>query len=526
MKKGYLTLILHSHLPFVKHPEEDYFIEENWLYEAIVESYLPLYHIFNNLLSEHVNFEITMSMTPPLITMLQDSLLMERFDTYLKNRISLIYDELRSSRDEKVKEVLSFYLERFKSLRNIFVDELKGDILSGYKRLFESGCLELITSTATHEILPLELNEKIREVQVKLGVEVFKKAFDTMPSGLWLGECAYTEGIDKILSKNEIRFTMLDTHGILYANPTPVFGVSAPIVSESGVVFFGRDPDATKQVWSAQEGYPGDFRYREFYKDIGYDISTEKVKKYLHPAGFRFDSGIKIHRISGKVPLNKKELYSRNEALSVAQTHAGNFMFNREREAEYLYSLMGLPPIIVTPFDTELFGHWWFEGPEFLGSLLEDISKFSGVIDTITPFNYIKKFPRVQIATPSTSTWGDGGYFKVWLNDKTDWIYPHLHLMGAEMIELAKKYRKANPLERRALNQMGRELMLAESSDWAFLISVGTAVEYATMREKFHINAFYNLREQLLTHKIDEGLLGVLEHKDSIFPFLDYTIFR
>ena len=525
-KKGYLAIVLHSHLPFVKHPEEEYFLEENWLYEAITETYLPLYITFNKLAKENIKFQITMSITPPLANMLTDSLLMKRYERYLKNRIKLAKEEYSTENALDKKAVLEFYAGRYEILYKTLFDELNGNVLSGFKNLQDEGYIEIITCTATHEILPLELNERCREVQVEIGVKEYERFFGRPPRGIWLGECAYTSGVDKILADNNIRFTFVDTHGILYADPGPVYGVHAPIYSESGVAFFGRDPEASKQVWSAQEGYPGDFNYREFYRDIGYDISTDKVKKYLHPAGFRFDSGIKIHKITGKVPLDKKEIYNRENALKVAELHAGNFMFNREKEAEYLLSIMDRAPIMVAPFDTELFGHWWFEGPDFLEHLLRKIYKYSSVIETITPFNYLKKYPTNQVAEPTPSTWGDGGYFKVWLNEKTDWIYPHLHMLGKKMIRLSEKYEKPTSLQRRILNQMARELLLAQSSDWAFLITTGTAKDYSTNVEKYHINAFLVLLKMLEENKIDKAFLSFLEKKDSIFPNIDYRIYR
>ncbi len=526
MKKGYLAIVLHSHLPFVKHPEEEYFLEENWLYEAITETYLPLYIVFNKLKNEGIKYEITMSVTPPLMNMLSDPLLSERYVRYLKNRIELVKSEIKRRDNKKESEILNFYLDRFLMLSDLFENELGLNVLSGFKKLQEEGFLEIITCSATHEILPLELNERAREVQIEVGVSEYERFFEKKPRGIWLGECAYTDGIDKILSDNGILFTFVDTHGILYANPSPLYGVHAPVISKNGVAFFGRDPEASKQVWSANEGYPGDFNYREFYRDIAYDIPIESVKKYLHPAGFKFDSGIKMHRITGKVPLGKKELYDRNKALEMADIHAGNFMFNREKEAEYLLSVMDREPIMVAPFDTELFGHWWFEGPDFLERLLRKIFRFSKKIETITPFNYLKKYPVNQLSDPAVSTWGDGGYFKVWLNEKTDWIYPHLHVLGKKMIALSERVDNPSPIEKRALNQMARELLLAQSSDWAFLISVGTAIHYSERMEKFHMNAFLTLYNMVNSGRIDESFLSYLEKKDSIFPKIDYKIFR
>jgi len=356
-KQGYLTIVLHSHLPFIKHPEHEFFLEENWFFEAITEAYLPLYISFERLRREGVKFQLTMSITPPLISMLTDSLLMERYQRYLDSRLSFLRDEIYENKgNEKEKKILQFYLNRFEELNYFFDIKLNRNILSGFKKLQEQEFLEIITCTATHAILPLELNERIREVQVEVGIDAYKRVFGRAPKGIWLGECAYTNGVEKILANNGIKFTFLDTHGVLYAKPRPLYGVHAPIYSEEGVAFFGRDPEASKQVWSAEEGYPGNFNYREFYKDIGYEIPIEKVNKYLHPGGFRFDSGIKMHKITGNVPLNKKELYDREKAIETAGTNADNFIFNMEKEAEHLLGIMDRKPIIVTPFDTELFG--------------------------------------------------------------------------------------------------------------------------------------------------------------------------
>lgn len=526
MKKGFIAIVLHSHLPFVRHPEEEYFLEENWLYEAITESYLPLLDVFYRLEKEEVDFRINMSITPPLMNMLKDHLLMERYNRYLKNRIEMIDLLITEESNADVRRVYEFYKERYLHLYDILSNILGFYILKGFRYFFERGNLEIITCTATHEILPLEQNYKIREAQVKIGVQTFMKNFGKKPRGIWLGECAFTPGIGKILLEHGIEFTILDTHGVLFAEPAPLFGINAPIVSREGVVFFGRDPSVSKQVWSAKEGYPGDYDYREFYKDIGYDIDDTKVKKYLHPAGFRHDSGIKIHKITGKVDLKDKQLYDPEKAFRKAEEHAGNFMFNCEEEAKYLYNIYKNTPVLVAPFDTELFGHWWFEGPEFLYFFLKKVSQYSRFIEATTLSSYIDRFPVMQVAEPNVSTWGDGGYFKVWLNDKTDWIYPHLNVAGKRMIELANKFDNPTRIQERVLNQMARELLLAESSDWAFLITVGTAVDYATERETMHINSFNLLYDNLQSGEVNVKLLKYLEAKDNIFPDINYRLFK
>jgi len=204
--------------------------------------------------------------------------------------------------------------------------------------------------------------------------------------------------------------------------------------------------------------------------------------------------------------------------MEMVDTHAGNYMFNREKQVEYLSSIMDRKPIVVAPFDTELFGHWWFEGPEFLAHLFEKIDKFSDTLETVTLSEYLDEYPVLQVAEPAVSSWGDGGYFRVWLNDETDWIYPHLSVMGKKMLDCVENFNPPkNSIQERALNMLGRELLLAESSDWAFLITTHTAVNYAMGRESFHINAFYKLYNELLNNNIDTDFLEYIEEKDSIF---------
>ncbi|MDH7579161.1 MAG: DUF1957 domain-containing protein, partial [Bacillota bacterium] len=255
--------------------------------------------------------------------------------------------------------------------------------------------------------------------------------------------------------------------------------------------------ESSKQVWSSQEGYPGDYEYREFYRDIGYDLDFEYIKPYIHPDGIRTHTGLKYYKITGKVDLSQKEPYNPWRADEKAAVHAGNFMFNRQHQIMHLSSMMERPPIIVAPYDAELFGHWWFEGPTWLEYLIRKIAFDQEIIEMVTPSDYLQRFPCNQVAVPCSSSWGNKGYHEVWLCGANDWIYRHLHMAAGMMVSLANSRRGAKGLLRRALNQAARELMLAQSSDWAFIMSTGTMVEYAVRRTKTHINNFLGLHDQI-----------------------------
>jgi len=282
--------------------------------------------------------------------------------------------------------------------------------------------------------------------------------------------------------------------------------------------------ESSKQVWSAKEGYPGDYDYREFYRDVGFDLDYDYIRPYLHSDGNRVNLGIKYYRITG--PGDEKEPYRPLIAREKAATHAGNFLFNREKQIEYLHDFLGIKPIVVSPYDAELFGHWWYEGPDWLEFFLRKAHFDQSTFALITPSEYLERHPKLQVITPSMSSWGYKGYNEVWLEGSNDWIYPHIHIMADRMVELANRFPEADELTRRALNQLARELLLAQSSDWAFIMKTGTMVEYAQKRTRDHIARFNKLYWDILGSRINEQWLKEIENRDNIFPDIDYTIYR
>jgi len=252
-------------------------------------------------------------------------------------------------------------------------------------------------------------------------------------------------------------------------------------------------------------------------------LDYDTIKPYIHPDGFRLNTGIKYYRITGKG--DHKEPYNPHRAMEKAAEHASNFMFNREKQCEYLFARLGRPPVIVAPYDAELYGHWWFEGPQFLNFLVRKIAYDSQSVELIHAPEYLSRTSRIQPSEPSFSSWGYKGYAEVWLEASNDWVYRHLHEASQKMTELARHFEHPNELERRALNQAARELLLAESSDWAFIMKTGTMVPYAVWRTREHVLRFLRLHDQLMNHHIDFPSLLDLESKDNIFPDVNYRVY-
>lgn len=526
MSKGYLALVLHAHLPFVRHPADPDALEERWLFEAITETYIPLISLFQELVNDGVDFQLTVSLSPPLLGMLADPLLQERYLAHLTKLRELVYLELeRTWAAPQFHRLAQMYQFRINQCYHIFHEEYGDNLVKAFKKFQDLGKLELITCGATHGYFPLnnEYREAIR-AQVGIAVHDYARHFGRSPKGFWLPECAYYPGHDEILKDYGIKYFFVDTHGVLFADTRPRYGVFAPICCPSGVAAFARDAESSKQVWSADEGYPGDFDYREYYRDIGYDLEWEYIKPFVHPDGFRINTGLKYHRITGKNTADKHP-YQPEWAREKAAIHAGNFMFNREKQIEHLAGIMDRKPIIVAPYDAELFGHWWFEGPDFLNFLIRKIHYDQSVIRMITPSAYLNEYPVNQVTIPCSSSWGHNGYHEVWLEGSNDWIYRHLHIAAERMIELANNNPSADGLRGRALRQAARELLLAQSSDWAFIMKTGTMVEYAVRRTKEHLHNFGELYNRIQTGTLEDGWLRNLEDNNNIFPELDYRIY-
>src|SRR5437667_191208 len=456
---GSLALILHAHLPFVRHPEHEHFLEEDWFFEAITECYIPLVRMMQRLVDDHVPFKLAMSLTPTLCAMLQDKLLCERYVRHLDSLIDLAARERKRNRNHpSLRELADFYFKIFGEARRFFVDECKCDLVATFRELRESGGLEIVASAATH--------------------------------------------------------------GLLFGKPRPRRSIYAPCYTPAGPAAFARDRDSSRQVWSAQGGYPGDPTFREFYRDAGFDLPLEHLGPVAH--GTRKFSGVKYHRITGAG--GEKELYDPAAADKVAETQARHFVAERRRQIREV-AAVGFDPIVVVPFDAELFGHWWFEGPRFLEQFIRRAA-IERDFRLSTPSEYLAANPTQQIIEPATSTWGENGYFEVWLNPSNAWIYPQLHVAAQQMSEAARRYaNECSPRADRVLKQLARELVLAQSSDWAFLIKTGAAPEYATKRTIDHLARFNRLCDRLVTNTVDEEFLRGCEWRDNLFPNVNWRYY-
>jgi 1,4-alpha-glucan branching enzyme len=525
---GDLAIVLHAHLPYVRSSEPGS-LEEDWYFQALQECYLPLLAVLEAAAADpHQAPRLTLGLSPTLLSLLADRALNARFLPWLTIRLALL---------EHAPAELSAGAADLSLQINTVADLWKacaGDLVSRFRRLQQQGVLDLITCAATHGYLPLlrAVPEAVR-AQLRTAVREHERQLGERPLGIWLPECAYYEGLDQQLVNCGLRYSLLDAHGVLHALPRPRYGVYAPICSRAGVAFFARDSTATLPVWSASQGYPGDGVYREFHRDLGWDLPDG----VLEQAGItsRRPLGLKLHRVSGPgTALQDKQPYEPAAAAARVEQHAIDYLQGRGLELNSLAGAMERRPLLVAPFDAELFGHWWFEGPRFLAALFRQASAHGVALVHLR--EVLSRGESLQVCRPSPSSWGQGGYHTYWLNDTNAWVVPQWQRASQAMVRRVSQG-VANHRQRELLDQAGRELLLAQSSDWSFILRAGTTTDLARERIERHLDRFWRLigaiekgsigsggvvtRTSEARDELPEEWIKAVVQEDALFPLLN-----
>ena len=508
---GYLIFHLHAHLPYIRRRIvygaaglwQPLGFPEEWFHEALVDTYIPLIQVFEKLLDEGVDFKLSLDLSPTLTNMMRCPLLQEEFLKYLEGLINLARAEIeRVRREAPAFEAAAWmHLRRFEEAREVFL-RYGRDLTRAFAKFQELGKLEISTCAATHGFLPFytAYPEAIR-AQLETAVKDYQATFGRPPLGIWLPECAYVPGLEEFLEEYGLRYFFSETHTVLNGDSPAEFGVHAPVfVRGSRVAVFGRDPETGKQVWSADEGYPGDPDYLDFH---------------IKGGPFRYC------RVTNRYSL-KKEPYNPDWARAKAAQHAQHFMECRNFRFEYIRGWFWKKPLSVATYDAELFGHHWFEGPLFIYYLLKKLYYDQNQTELITPSDYLKRHPTNQETLPPPSSWGDKGSFDKWMYGSVSWMYRHVHEAIEALSSLAQRAPANDRLLAEILSQAGREVLWVMNSDLAFVISNGHFVD--KMKEFFFeaLERFWTLHDlaekRLSGERIDEELLREIVFTRPIFP--------
>jgi len=525
MSRGYVTFVLHTHLPYCRlagrwpHGEE-------WLHEAILESYLPLIRAFRRAAgTPGQSLGVTLNVTPILAEQLRDPLVVDHFRTYLNERIRTARADVeRFARMPGLRSrTAEFHRQRYMAIQAFFEDELRGDIIEALACLESDGHIEIATSAATHGYLPLLRDDDAIRFQVETGIASHIRNFGRRPRSFWLPECAYRPGLESFLNEAGIKVFFAETHLVTggsargkalggmvgpypEAQPAPVRLADGPAragttfraysVGHSNVAVLARNERTGLQVWSAAHGYPGDPVYREFHKkdDAG---------------------GLHYWRVTGPgVDLGDKAEYDPDAAHRVALGHASHFAEVVKGEIDSYAAGAGEPGIVLSAYDTELLGHWWLEGVDWMEATLRTLAADPSV-DLVTAGDFVSEHPPREAIELPEGSWGTGGDHSTWLNDQTAWTWPEIYARQARARML---FSESTP----ATRQLARELLLLQSSDWQFLMTTGQAHDYAVERFRSHLGRFDRLATAIEAHGPDlDRLAAEIEALDNPFPDIE-----
>ena len=565
MKVGSFNLILHSHIPYCRNAGRWPHGEE-WLHEAAAETYLPLLMALYELRSEQCPYKLTLSFTPVLLEQLADPLILEHLDEYLEEKHVRARKDIKrfeTAGEDHLAYLAKFYADRFNKIRLAFRNHYNRDITGAFRLLQEEGFVEIAVSAATHAYLPLLERDSSIYAQLKTAVTSYMKHFAAEPKTCWLPECGYRPayyadpgenkcikpGLEQFLEELKLGCFIAETHVLEGGQPAgktrdevigpygnipkryvlPLTGHTEPTykttylpywVQSPAVCVIGRDNQTGMQVWSAEWGYPGDFNYREFHKKDGI-------------------SGIQYWKVTGaRLDLQFKEYYDPYWAEQRVGEHSRHFVGMVEEALIKFYQENGRFGIVAAAYDTELFGHWWFEGVDWLKEVIRQAAR-KDYLELNTVNEYIEAHPPQDIMTLPEGSWGTGGGHFTWQNIENDWMWPVINDAGRKMEELVERFPNAKGTLRKILNQAARELLLLQSSDWAFLITTGQAKEYATERfgyykdrnnYKGHVGKFFKLVELVQSDNFGDSvgkeLCDKFWEEDKVFPAIDYRDFR
>jgi 1,4-alpha-glucan branching enzyme len=539
MAEKFFSLVLHSHIPYVlAHGSWPH--GTDWLHEAAAETYLPLLDVLERLAGEGIRPRVNISFTPVLLEQLKDPVFTRDFKAYLDMKIEAAVRDrayFATTGNTALGSLATFWESWYLKLREDYLGRFRGNIVDAFRSLQDRGQIEVLTSGATHGYFPLLSRDASIRHQVAQGVHTYRRHFGRAPRGFWVPECAYRPGypwrnplcdgepyarpgVDEILDEKGLGYFFVDSHllkggqakGVYIdrfpglkllwekfqdsyepADELPHDAYSPYLAHPSRVPFFARDAVSGSQVWSRHMGYPGDGAYLEFHKK-------------------HFPGGMRYWRItSSDSDLGLKEPYDPAAIGACLERHAAHFVSVLEQ------SLAGRDSGVITAlYDTELFGHWWFEGPEWLYHVIKKLA--SSPIEAMTASGVLDRLPPSKVIALSEGSWGQGGFHWIWLNDDTAWIWKKIYRIEAAAAALEPRLDR---LDRRVLKQFFREKFLLESSDWPFLVSTWAARDYAENRAAEHFERALTLagwlEEGHALSPTEGSLLGVFETEDHLF---------
>lgn len=543
MAVGSFCLVLHGHLPYVlRHGVWPH--GEDWLYEAAAETYLPLLAVIGECEFLNAPARMTIGLTPVLLEQLSHEHFKAGFEHYLQDSIDrALRDkaEFTQWNNGHMVYLAEQWAQRYSRLREQF-HSIDRDIPRAFAAQAKKGLIEILTSAATHGYLPLLYEDSSIRAQLRAGLASSQRILGYRPDGMWLPECAYRGGgpwsspigwagkenrigVENLVADEGINHFFVEHHLIRNSRSEFVFNhdqwhkvgwdeaakypnrgwnsINEPVRVSDGLgpgraVAFGRDEQVCEQVWSGTIGYPADGVYLEFHKRHG-------PKR-----------GLRYWKITGnRVDLGAKNLYYPDDVVGRIHQHSQHFcQVVKQRLWDYR-NRTGRHGVVAACFDAELFGHWWFEGPQFLRDVILTLNADPDV-DLQTSGQYLHDHPPDKACSLPRGSWGQDGDDRVWSNDKVNWMWDIEYRCEARFGKMTFELPwQSDPQILDLLQKAGRELLLLQASDWQFVVTRGQAIDYGIKRFMLHVSRFETLIDLCEKLAEDSAYLGKLNEVEA-----------
>ncbi|MDR0684549.1 MAG: DUF1957 domain-containing protein [Spirochaetaceae bacterium] len=535
--KNVITIVLNVHLPFARKDSAGFSFEEIPFFATISETLLPLLEVFDRLEADKIPFRLALAVSPVLCHLLTDELSISHYLDYVDRQIDFGAEELRRTKnDPAMHNLAKYYYDNAIERRINFTERYQKNIPRVLARYQKKGRIELLASTATNCFLPFYMDHfEVIRAQIETALASHKKFFKTKPEGIWLSELGYHPKLSAYLDIYKFRYTIIDTHSALLANPPPKYGSFFPLKTKHGVNLLVKDFYAYRDIMDREQGIPVEGAFRDFFHDAADDLPLESIKLFLGEDGTRLSTGYKYFSIGDGE--GRREPYDPALAAEKARNNAEVFL---ERRISALNCAAGLmhkdlrgDAVGLCVWNADFLGRFWHEGPLFLETVFRRGCQ-KKEIKFMTPSEYLNSQEEslFQIIKPEYSSSGFNGYAESWVDASNDIFYRHLFHAAERMAELAERFRNETGIKERALKQAAREMLLALSSDWQRLISAQNNISlpkwknFAKNELEAHLKNFTTIYEALGSSYLSTRFLTDIEHRNNIFPDINYGVFR
>lgn len=521
-----LAFLVIGHQGYIRHIEDEnaYGLENDILFSSISQTYLPLLDMLHRLESENLSFRISLVLSPTLCELLADPIVQQQYIEWLDKKICLGEKELvRCAENPELLKNVKNCLLKAKKNKEDFTEKYNQNLLKEFSDFAQKGFLELLATCGTYTFLPHYSDmREVLNAQVEAGLYSHRRFFGTAPDGFWLPFMGYAKGIEEVLAAYGLSYTIIDSNGFFLGKPVPKKGIFAPVRFEgtSSLVLFTQDAETPEDI-IGENGFMRNPVYLDGKKDIGFELSAGDLTDFIAEGAARIPTGFCYWA--------KKDdscaVYDPDAAMAQVKADAEKFVKAKKEKLSKAHEILKENVSLVCTVDAEVLGREWVEGIDWLENVIRNSISGEDKIELTGCGSLLGDRYSLEKVAPYPSAAFGGAYGEDLLDSTNNWMLRYTRKMSERMIDLSDRFPTDTGLKIRLLNLGAKELMLAQSCEWAMMIHRGVFPDYAAERFKESIKSFMIVFDALGSNTVSTEWLTKLEKKHVLFPWMNFRIF-